>query len=223
MFSRRRSGGFTLIEMIVSLAIFSVVAVIALGAMMKIINANKKAQSLLSAMTNINYALESMSREMRVGSNFSCGDIPYNIDSSSYSTNVADCNTGYLKNNGPGNNQNDGIIIAFKSSHTASSGPNSSCNLIYAYSFGYRDANSWDIKKAAQTTCGDNLSSSNNGNSSYTSIIDPNVIITGYYVKVTGDIHPLATIRISGYVGAREQERTYFDVQTAVSARIASN
>jgi hypothetical protein len=33
----------------------------------------------------------------------------------------------------------------------------------------------------------------------------------------------LATIRISGYVGAREQERTYFDVQTAVSARIASN
>ncbi len=58
--------------MIVSLAIFTVVALIAVGALLKITDANKKSQTLKSSINNINFALESMSREMRVGSSYSC-------------------------------------------------------------------------------------------------------------------------------------------------------
>ncbi|MEK7501416.1 MAG: type II secretion system protein [Patescibacteria group bacterium] len=63
---KNKKEGFTLIEMVVSLAIFSVVAVIALGALMRIISANQKAQAIQAAVTNVNFALESMSRELRL-------------------------------------------------------------------------------------------------------------------------------------------------------------
>ena len=63
----RNSQAFSLVEMIVSMAIFSVVAVIALGALTKIIASNRKAQSLQSSITNLNFMLDSMSRELRVG------------------------------------------------------------------------------------------------------------------------------------------------------------
>ena len=64
--------GFTLVEMIVSLGIFAVVAVVALGALVRIMTANQKAQTLQSAMTNISFALESMSRELRSGITYHC-------------------------------------------------------------------------------------------------------------------------------------------------------
>lgn len=64
--------GFTLLEMIVSIAIFTVVALVAVGALLKVVDANKKAQSLKTSINNLNFALDSISREMRVGSNYSC-------------------------------------------------------------------------------------------------------------------------------------------------------
>jgi type II secretory pathway pseudopilin PulG len=203
--------------MIVSLDIFSIVAVVALGALMKIVNANKKAQSLMSAMTNINFALESMSREMRVGSNFYCNDQDTTVSPVNFK--ATGCPYGLTP---PTSGITNGAMIAFKSSKVSTIGNNQTCNLIYAYRFAL-DNGRWDIKKAAQSACDVSLVDNNSGSSDFTSIIDKNVIITDYYVKVTQDIYPLATIRISGYVGAREQERTYFDVQTAISARIASD
>lgn len=62
--------GFTLIEMIVSLGIFTVVAVVAVGALIKVMDANKKSINLKNTINNLNFTLESMSREMRVGSNY---------------------------------------------------------------------------------------------------------------------------------------------------------
>ncbi len=220
MSGRKRSGikfntseGFTLIEMIVSLAIFSIVAVVALGALMKIVSANKKAQSLQSAMTNINYALESISREMRVGSDFSCTNQTSSVDGNYFM--AADC-PGVVPPTNPSPNT-DGLMIAFRSSRANTA---KTCNLIYAYHFLY-DGKSWDLRKATQpdgsSDCTDPLTSQN-----FASIIDPNVIITGYYMNVTADMYPLASLRISGYVGARELERTYFNVQTAVSSRVPS-
>lgn len=64
--------GFTLIEIVVSLGIFTIVALVAVGALLRIMDANKKALSLKTTINNVNFALESMSREMRVGSNYSC-------------------------------------------------------------------------------------------------------------------------------------------------------
>ena len=64
--------GFTLIELMVSSAIFIIVMVIAIGAVLSIVDANRKAQSLNTVMTNLNFAVESMVRDINTGSNY-CG------------------------------------------------------------------------------------------------------------------------------------------------------
>jgi prepilin-type N-terminal cleavage/methylation domain-containing protein len=73
--------GFTLIEVLVSISIFAMVMVIATGSIFSIVNANKKTHSIKSVMTNLNFALESMARDIRVGSKYLCD-------------NTGDCETG---------------------------------------------------------------------------------------------------------------------------------
>ncbi len=71
---------FTLVEVLVSLSVFSLVMLIATGSIFTIVDANKKSHALKSVMTNLNFALESMAREIRVGTGFVCtstgGDCP---------------------------------------------------------------------------------------------------------------------------------------------------
>jgi prepilin-type N-terminal cleavage/methylation domain-containing protein len=67
--------GFTLIEVLVSVSIFTIVMLVATGAVFTIVGANKKTHSLKSVMTNIDFAIESMARDMRVGSKYICNDI----------------------------------------------------------------------------------------------------------------------------------------------------
>lgn len=66
--------GFSLVEILVSVAIFSVVMLTAAGALLMTIDANQKAQAIQSVMNNLNFALESMSRAIRVGDTYHCGD-----------------------------------------------------------------------------------------------------------------------------------------------------
>jgi hypothetical protein len=56
----------------VSVAIFSVVMVIGLGALLSIINADRKANAYASVMNNVNFAVESMGRNIRTGYNYHC-------------------------------------------------------------------------------------------------------------------------------------------------------
>ncbi len=65
--------GFTLIEVIVAVGIFSLVMMVALGAIISIVGANKKAQALHNVINNLNLAVESMVREMRTGYDYECG------------------------------------------------------------------------------------------------------------------------------------------------------
>lgn len=72
MTSRTTQQGFTLIEMIVSLAIFTFVITIAVGALLMLMSTNKQLQGEQSVMTNISFALDSMTREIRTGTFFYC-------------------------------------------------------------------------------------------------------------------------------------------------------
>lgn len=67
--------GFSLIEMMVAVALFSVVMLMGVGALLSLIDANRKAHALNSVMNNLNFAVESMSRNLRVGTNYNCGSI----------------------------------------------------------------------------------------------------------------------------------------------------
>lgn len=59
--------------MMVSMAIFSFVMVVALGAYIRMLDVNRRAQALQTTVNSVNYMLESMVREMRTGSNFTVG------------------------------------------------------------------------------------------------------------------------------------------------------
>jgi prepilin-type N-terminal cleavage/methylation domain-containing protein len=74
-FSPNKSG-FTLIEVIVSLALFSVVITIAVGALLILIASNRQLQNEQSVLSNLSFALDSMTREIRTGSNYYCAARP---------------------------------------------------------------------------------------------------------------------------------------------------
>lgn len=61
--------------MIISVAIFSVVMTIGVGSLLSIIEANRKAHSFKTVINNINLAMEGISKELRVGSNYNCSSI----------------------------------------------------------------------------------------------------------------------------------------------------
>lgn len=67
------NNGFTLIEMMVAVALFSVVMMIGVGSLLSMISANKKSQSLQLVMSNLDFAVEDITRTMRVGTNYHCG------------------------------------------------------------------------------------------------------------------------------------------------------
>jgi prepilin-type N-terminal cleavage/methylation domain-containing protein len=75
--------GFTLIEMIVSVAIFATVVLIAVGALLSIIDVNRKANELRVVMENLNFAIESIARDVRTGTEYGCVSTPGNCDDKS--------------------------------------------------------------------------------------------------------------------------------------------
>lgn len=70
--SFHKKAGFTLIEMIVSLGVFAVVVTITVGAILVLISTNQRLQAEQSVMTNLSFALDTMTREMRTGFNYYC-------------------------------------------------------------------------------------------------------------------------------------------------------
>lgn len=66
--------GFSLVEMLVSITLFSFVVVIATGVIITILNTNKHVRSTSIAMGNINAVLEKMFREVSAGESYHCGE-----------------------------------------------------------------------------------------------------------------------------------------------------
>jgi type II secretory pathway pseudopilin PulG len=58
--------------MIVSLGVFAIVITIAVGALLMLIATNQQLQSEQSVMTNLSFALDSMTREIRTGTHYYC-------------------------------------------------------------------------------------------------------------------------------------------------------
>ncbi|MBU6231867.1 MAG: prepilin-type N-terminal cleavage/methylation domain-containing protein [Patescibacteria group bacterium] len=203
---RTKRSGFTLVEIVVSLMIFSIVAVVALTALVTIINSNAKAQSLESSMTNMDFIMDAMSRELRVGKYYYCAS---SADGSLPLTN-SDTNPLRAQNCPLGQTPN---LIAFQSNTTASSDPN--CPLVYAYYFA-GSGSSYTLEKAEQTACGQSFSPS-----SYSPILDPAITLTNYSLSVSSQAYPLVSVQLSGYVTAGKQKnQSYFNLETAMSQRI---
>lgn len=72
-FSQKNSKGFTLIEMIVSIGLFTIVMFIATSAFLAVVNADRKSRSVRIAADNLNLSLEDMQRRIKTGLNYYCG------------------------------------------------------------------------------------------------------------------------------------------------------
>lgn len=70
--SRKLARGFSLLEMIVSLGVFSTAILIILGSILSISDAQKKTISLQAVEDNLRFAADMMSREIRTGSVYNC-------------------------------------------------------------------------------------------------------------------------------------------------------
>lgn len=71
-YSTQQLNGFTLIEMLVALSLFTIVITIAAGAFLALISVSKGVQSEQTVMTTLTFVLDSMTREIRTGSNYWC-------------------------------------------------------------------------------------------------------------------------------------------------------
>ena len=202
------NSGFTLLEMIVSLGIFTIVAVIAVGSLVRITSLNRQAQSMQAAMNNINYILESISGEMRFSRKFHGVDngTVYNPGNNNSSLSFNACNLG--------NNVDKGLV--FMTPKQDASNPN--CYLVNAYWF-VTSNQVKTIKKSQQDSCGQQLSAN-----TATEMIDTNNVTLQTADFTVSRPNPgeyaLAWIKLSGYSGFKEKEKNYFDVKTAVSQRI---
>jgi len=69
----QKERGFTLVEMIVSLGLFTIVLFLATSALLTIVNADRKSRATRIAIDNLNLTLENMARRIKTGSIYNCG------------------------------------------------------------------------------------------------------------------------------------------------------
>ncbi|KND47031.1 MAG: putative Type IV pilus pilin [Parcubacteria bacterium C7867-004] len=68
----RNHQGYTLLELIVSVGIFSMVMLIVTGAYLALISLDRKARAVNDLSSNFSFALDGMTRSIRTGKNFAC-------------------------------------------------------------------------------------------------------------------------------------------------------
>lgn len=195
-FNFKKNKGFTLVEMMVAIAVFSVVMVAAMSALLNVIDANNKARALKTAINNVSFALESISRDMRMGTDYKCGTdpdvIPVDV--------AADC----------GDTSTDGGVIIGYISPRAFPGQ-------YVY-YKFADEKIWEcLEKNGGDLCDDSAD--------FTQITSDEVIINSLEFYVFGVDNPTKQpkmmMTLSGEAGgSKDKIKTTFDLQTTVSQRI---
>ncbi len=69
----KKQFGFTLIEVMVSVSIFTIVVTVGIGSLMTVNKAYRQSQLQRAAIDNVSFAMESMAREIRIGTRYAIG------------------------------------------------------------------------------------------------------------------------------------------------------
>lgn len=70
--SINRHRGYTLIELIIAVGLFALVMTLASGAYLMMISFNQRVQGIVTGIDNLSFALDTMTRSIRTGTNYSC-------------------------------------------------------------------------------------------------------------------------------------------------------
>ena len=71
--SEARNRGYTLVELIVAVGLFAIIMTIASGAYIVMIDLTRQSQNKATGIDNLSFALETMTRNIRTGTNYNCG------------------------------------------------------------------------------------------------------------------------------------------------------
>ncbi|MDB5195446.1 MAG: putative Type pilus pilin [Parcubacteria group bacterium] len=82
---RASPKGFTLVEMIVSIGLFSIVMLVAMSAYFTLISLDRRARATNQVVSNLSFAVDSMVRGIRTGSLYHCIDGGADADGNSTS------------------------------------------------------------------------------------------------------------------------------------------
>ncbi len=185
--------------MLVSIALFAIVMVVCVGALLSLVGANKKAQALESVMNNLNISLDDMVRAIREGTNFN-GSV------------------GCASNTGGGPDDCTGGTQTFSFAPYGIDTTHSYTPTVYEYVM------SGSTNCTTTTGAGGCIMRSENGGPFYP-LTAPEVSVTGmeFYVVGTasGDtIQPRVIITISGTAGGGSvKTSTTFDLQATALQR----
>jgi len=83
--------GFTLIELMVATSIFVIIMLAAMSSLFIMLDAAKNSKALRLAMDNVNFTMESMTRSIRMGTNYYCVQAEQSIPDYSNLSLVKDC------------------------------------------------------------------------------------------------------------------------------------
>jgi prepilin-type N-terminal cleavage/methylation domain-containing protein len=190
--------GFTLVEMMVAIAVFSIVMVTAMSALLNVVDANNKARAIKTAINNIHFALENISRDVRMGTKYGC------LNSSG---DAEPClligHPGFFYKS-PASNVNAGSYIYYKRLEVVDSGNTKGQIFKCVRADDSAPCNDWspitslevDIKKLRFYVLNDN--------------------------PLTPDDkeQPRMVITLEGEAGSKDKLKTTFNLQTGVSQRI---
>jgi len=195
--TKKMNSGFTLVEVLVSLSLFTIVVTMAVGTLLVLIDANGKQQNMQTVMTNLSFALDSMTREIRTGYYYEC---------ESNSNNLEETDGMVFRNCSSGQSN-----FAFSESGGSLTADKGSSRI------GYR-LNGTSIERR--------LGNSATTGFDWHAITAPEVIVTELDFVVT-DADPLpntksptVTIFVSGTVGAASDIDASFDIQTTITQQI---
>lgn len=218
MNNTRFHKGFSTIEMLVAVALFSAIALMCISAMFVLVDANYKARSVKTAMDNLGFTFEDMVRDLRLGSRYYCvGDTltPSAMPLSSVppGSNGQDCQYGSTSNSG-------GVYLAFR---------NREGKIIFYYFDGTnlkRKATNSDWKDGYT----DVLSGTDSIGNSYMTMSSSDITIQRfrfyvYNTDVESNTQPYVVITATVKVGSdsNPKTQTLFSVQTTVSQRVPHN
>ncbi len=200
---KRRSGttayetskGFSLVEVLVSLSIFTIVVVVSVSTLLVLIDANTKSQSMQIVMSNLSFALDSMTREIRTGDSYFCILSQTDFTTTQEGSDQQDCPNG-------------SSAFAFNeggSSITSMVCSGAGCSKRIAYRLN---------NAAIERRLGEDPD--------WVPVTSPDVNIEELDFVVTGsergdDITPTVTIYLSGWVGTGASTGSEFEIQTTVS------
>lgn len=197
----KTTGGYSLVELIVAIAIFTIVAIVSISALISINDANKKAQTTRAIIDNLNFAVENMARNLRVGTNYFCGGSTISPADVSLGTN--------------GNCLGGNVGIAFKS-YTGSN-------------VAYRLNSNGQIEKSDSSWTGSSswlpISPYITPPVGSTSFAQPLTIdsmkfyVTGTDPAESPMVQPRVVIVIRGTARYNDKIQTQFNIQTSVSQR----